>query len=49
MQIRKIQPTEQQQYKSIRLEALQKEPLAFGNSYDEAVAYPDEKRQEHLS
>lgn len=34
--------------KELRLDALRKEPQAFGSSYERELAYPDEKWQERL-
>jgi len=38
-----LPPEEWQKYKIIRLEALQKEPTAFANTYDDEAKYEDKK------
>lgn len=40
--IRQLVPADVEAYKAMRLEALQKEPGNFGNSYDMEAAYPEE-------
>jgi|SRR5579871_5154721 len=42
----RLKPSEWQTYKIIQLEALQKDPQAFGSSYKDWVNYSDEKWQE---
>ncbi len=41
--IMSLSPEEWQKYKNIRLEALQKEPTAFANTYDDEIKYEDKK------
>lgn len=43
MEICKLKPEEWQAYKKLRLEALQKVPMAFGASYEESAARPDDE------
>ncbi len=38
-----LQPDEWQEYKNIRIEALQNEPQAFGANYEDALKKPDEE------
>lgn len=44
-----LSPSQWQMYKTLRLEALQSDPQAFGRSFAEEVLYPDEKWQERLA
>lgn len=46
--IRQLEEHEWQEYKAIRLEALQQEPTAFASSYSESITLPDAVWQEQL-
>jgi ribosomal protein S18 acetylase RimI-like enzyme len=37
------------EYKTLRLTALRTDPIAFGSTYEETIAYPDELWQERLA
>ena len=41
MEIKEIQPEDWQEFKRIRLQALQESPFAFGRAYEEESAYDD--------
>ncbi len=43
-----LSPSEWEKYKTLRLEALQSDPEAFGRSYAEEVSYTDERWQQRL-
>jgi ribosomal protein S18 acetylase RimI-like enzyme len=49
--IRIITPSTDQweQYKALRLRALQQDPQAFGSSYEEELSYPEEKWKSYLN
>lgn len=42
IQIIKLPPERWNEYKTLRLRALQDDPQAFGSSYAKEVAYPDD-------
>ena len=46
IQIIKLPPERWNEYKALRLRALQDDPQAFGSSYAKEVTYSDEKWQE---
>lgn len=46
--IGKLNPTEWQKYKDIRLQALKTNPTAFANTYEDVLTHPDEKWKEQL-
>lgn len=48
LQIVTLDPSQWEQYKLLRLEALQTDPQAFGRSYEEEQAYSAEKWQQRL-
>lgn len=48
IEIVQLDPSEWIEYKAFRLKALQKEPLAFGKSYEEAAGVGDEYWKERL-
>jgi ribosomal protein S18 acetylase RimI-like enzyme len=49
VQIVKLQPSQWEAYKNLRLRALQEEPQAFGSSYAENVSKPDNYWVERLT
>jgi ribosomal protein S18 acetylase RimI-like enzyme len=48
LQIRKLPPERWKEFKALRLEALQHDPLAFGSSYEEEIKYPDKTWKERI-
>jgi ribosomal protein S18 acetylase RimI-like enzyme len=48
VEIQQPLPAQWQEYKALRLRALQSEPQAFASSYERELAYPDEKWQQRL-
>lgn len=48
LQIGIISPDKWQEYKNLRLNALQSDPIAFGSSYEEEKQIPDKHWQERL-
>ncbi len=42
IEIKKLPPERWQEYRKLRLEALQADPIAFGSSYEEEVSRPEE-------
>lgn len=43
-----LPPGDWQKFKQIRLEALQTNPTAFSNTYEDVATYPDEKWQQQM-
>ncbi len=48
IKIIQLAPESWEQYKNLRLEAVQEDPLAFGLTYEEYSDYPDEFWKNHL-
>lgn len=46
--IKSLKPDEWQKYREIRLEALKTNPLAFSNTYEDVIKFPDEKWRKQL-
>jgi ribosomal protein S18 acetylase RimI-like enzyme len=49
IEVSRLAPADWAEYKVVRLEALQREPAAFGSTYEETVVRPDERWQQQLA
>jgi ribosomal protein S18 acetylase RimI-like enzyme len=48
LQIKKLPPERWREFKALRLEALQNDPLAFGSSYEEEINFTDKTWKEKI-
>jgi len=48
LQIKKLPPERWREFKALRLEALQNDPLAFGSSYEEEIKFTDKTWKERI-
>jgi len=48
LQIKKLPAERWSEFKSLRLDALQHDPLAFGSSYEEEINFPDKTWKERI-